>query len=222
MSIISTIIFLSIAVAMDAFAVSLGVGSCCEVKSNRGKARLAAHFGIFQSGMTALGWLTGDSIIKYIEKFDHWIALVLLGYVGIKLITAGLSDGSTAFDQDPSTGKTMVMLSFATSIDAFAVGLSLVALHVPVFATILSIGIVTAGFSAAGLLFGYRLGETFGKKMEVVGGIVLILIGIRVVFSHIGVEITRLFNSEIKIAKINRIIWYNNRFKDIRPPLLQS
>lgn len=181
-----TIIMLSLAVAMDALAVSLGIGSCCEVKSMRGKIRLASHFGIFQAGMTALGWITGESVLVYIKGFDHWIALLLLGYVGIKLIVAGIKGDGQVFNQDPSTGKVMVMLSFATSIDAFAVGLSLMALQLPVLSTVLSIGLITAALSAVGLFAGSRLGETFGKRMEILGGLILIFIGVRVVIAHMG------------------------------------
>lgn len=180
-----TIFVLAIAVAMDAFAVSLSLGTCCEIKSLRGKIRLAAHFGIFQSGMTALGWVTANTVVHYVENVDHWLAFGLLLYVGGKLIVGGFQTDKPTFDQDPSTGQTMVLLSFATSIDAFAVGLSLVAMQVPTFATILTIGLLTAGLSLVGFLAGTRLGETFGKRMEIIGGIVLILIGIQVVYSHL-------------------------------------
>lgn len=180
-----TILLLSIGLAMDAFAVSLGIGTAGEIRSFRGKMRLAAHFGIFQSGMTALGWVAGETIVNYIKGFDHWIAMLLLGYVGFNLIRASLKKDSQAFKQDPSTGKTLVLLSFATSIDAFAVGLSIVFLKVPVLITVVSIGIITFLLSAIGLFAGARLGETVGKRMETLGGLILIVIGIRVVITHI-------------------------------------
>jgi manganese efflux pump family protein len=185
LTVILTIFVLAVAVAMDAFAVSLGLGTCCEIKALRGKLRLAAHFGIFQSGMTALGWVTANTIVHYVEKLDHWLAFVLLAYVGGKLIIGGFQPDKPTFEQDPSTGRTMVMLSFATSIDAFAVGLSLVAMQVPTLATILTIGLLTAALSLVGLFTGTRLGEAFGKRMEIVGGVILILIGIQVLYSHL-------------------------------------
>lgn len=185
MTTILTIFVLAIAVAMDAFAVSLGLGTCCEIQTLRGKFRLAAHFGIFQSGMTALGWLTAATVVRYVEQIDHWLAFGLLLYVGGKLIIGGFQTDKPTFHQDPSTGRTMVLLSFATSIDAFAVGLSLVAMQVPTLATILTIGLLTGGLSLIGLFTGTRLGESFGKRMEIIGGVILILIGIQVVYSHI-------------------------------------
>jgi manganese efflux pump family protein len=170
---------------MDALAVSLGIGTAGQISSLRGKIRLAAHFGIFQSGMSALGWLTGETIIHFVENIDHWIAFALLGYVGFSLIRSGSDKDGKAFEQDPSTGKTLVMLSFATSIDAFAVGLSLALINVPVMLSIFSIGIVTLVLSALGLFAGHKLGEKFGKRMEILGGIILLGIGIRIVLTHL-------------------------------------
>ncbi len=170
---------------MDAMAVSLGIGTAGQIAALRGKMRLSAHFGIFQSGMTALGWVVGGTIVEYVKGFDHWIALVLLGYVGVNLIRSGFSKDRRAFNQDPSTGKILVLLSFATSIDAFAVGLSIVLLKIPVLPSVLAIGLVTFLLSAIGVLAGTRLGETFGKRMEILGGLILIGIGIRVVITHL-------------------------------------
>lgn len=180
-----TIALISIGLAMDALAVSLGIGTSGQISNLRGKIRLAGHFGIFQSGMTALGWLTGETIIHYVEAFDHWIAFALLAYVGINLIRSGFDKDGKAFEQDPSTGKILVMLSFATSIDAFAVGLSLALVQVPVMLSIIAIGIVTLVLSAMGLLAGHKLGEKFGKRMEIVGGIILFIIGFRILLTHL-------------------------------------
>jgi putative Mn2+ efflux pump MntP len=182
---IFTITLISIGLAMDALAVSLGIGTAGQISSLRGKIRLAAHFGIFQSGMTALGWIMGETIVYYVKGFDHWIAFLLLGYVGINLIRAGVDKDGKAFEQDPSTGRTLVILSFATSIDAFAVGLSIAFLKVPVLLSVIMIGLVALFLSAIGLFAGIRLGENFGKRMEILGGVILIGIGIRVVLTHI-------------------------------------
>ncbi|MCX6053764.1 MAG: manganese efflux pump MntP family protein [Chloroflexi bacterium] len=180
-----TITLISIGLAMDALAVSLGIGTAGQIPSLRGKIRLAAHFGIFQSGMTALGWLAGGTIVQYVSGFDHWIAFALLGYVGINLVRAGFNKNGEAFEQDPSTGKVLVMLSFATSIDAFAVGLSIVFLKVPILLSVIAIGLVTLMLSALGLFAGAKLGETFGKRMEIFGGLILLGIGTRVVLTHL-------------------------------------
>lgn len=183
--VVVTILFLAIGLAMDAFAVSLGIGTCCQVPSLRGKLRLTAHFGIFQSGMTTLGWVVGETVVNFVQNYDHWVAALLLGYVGINLIRSGLKGDGNAFEQDPSTGRTMVMLSFATSIDAFAVGLSIVMMGIPIFASIIAIGLVAFLLSMVGITAGARLGETFGKKMEVLGGLILLIIGLRVLFGHL-------------------------------------
>jgi putative Mn2+ efflux pump MntP len=180
-----TITLISIGLAMDALAVSLGIGTAGQITGLRGKIRLAAHFGIFQSGMTALGWLAGETIVYYVKEFDHWIAFALLGYVGINLIRSGLDKEGKAFEQDPSTGRVLVILSVATSIDAFAVGLSIAFLNIPILFSVIMIGIVTLLLSALGLFAGIRLGETFGKRMEILGGLILIGIGIRIVITHI-------------------------------------
>jgi putative Mn2+ efflux pump MntP len=180
-----TITLISIGLAMDALAVSLCIGTAGQIATLRGKVRLAAHFGIFQSGMTALGWLSGETIVQYVKEFDHWIAFALLGYVGINLIRSGLDKDRKAFEQDPSTGKILVMLSFATSIDAFAVGLSIAFLGVPVLLSVVMIGLVALALSAMGLFAGIRLGETFGKRMEIFGGLILLGIGLRVILTHL-------------------------------------
>lgn len=180
-----TITLISIGLAMDAFAVSLGIGTSGQVPGLRGKVRMAWHFGIFQAGMIALGWLTGETVIQYVEKIDHWIAFALLGYVGFNMIRSGFDKESQAFDQDPSTGKILVLLSVATSIDAFAVGLSLVILNIPVLLSVVMVGLVALLLSAVGLLAGCRLSEMFGKRMEILGGLILLGIGLRVVLTHL-------------------------------------
>lgn len=180
-----TIILISLGLAMDAFAVSLGIGTSGQIPDKRGKIRLAAHFGIFQAGMAALGWLAGETIIQYVQAFDHWIAFVLLAYVGINLIRSGLNPERKAFNQDPSTGKILVLLSFATSIDAFAVGLTIALLNVPVFLSICMIGVITLLLSSFGLMAGVKLSSSFGKRMEILGGVILLLIGVRVLLTHL-------------------------------------
>ena len=179
------IMLISLGLAMDAFAVSLGIGTSAQISNLRGKTRLAAHFGIFQSGMTALGWLTGSTVVSYVQKFYHWIAFILLAYVGVNLIRSGFDKDGKAFNQDPSTGKILVLLSFATSIDAFAVGLSIAFLNIPVMLSIIAIGIVAFILSAIGLFAGARLEAAFGEKMEILGGFILLAIGIRVLITHL-------------------------------------
>jgi putative Mn2+ efflux pump MntP len=180
-----TITLISIGLAMDAFAVSLGIGTVGQIPTLRGKIRLAAHFGIFQAGMNVLGWLVGETIVQYVRGFDHWLAFALLGYVSFNLIRSGLDKDGKAFNQDPSTGRVLVILSLATSIDAFAVGLSIAFLKVPILLSVIMIGVVAVLLSAVGLFAGIRLGEAFGKRMEIFGGLILLGIGIRVMITHV-------------------------------------
>ena len=181
-----TLLLIAIGLAMDCFAVSLGVGTAGTATGVRPTFRLFFHFGIFQAGMTLLGWLAGKTVVTYIAFIDHWVAFGLLSFVGVRMIRGGLrKDATEPAIPDPSRGMTLVILSIATSIDALAVGLSLALLSVNVFWSALLIGGVTAVLSLMGLLLGKQLGLRFGKSMEVLGGIILIGIGLRVLITHL-------------------------------------
>lgn len=172
---------------MDAFAVSICVGTSGQVINLRSKARLAFHFGWFQAMMTIMGWLLGSTIERYVAPIDHWIAFALLAYVGINLIRSGLKNGDVCYEKNPSKGGTMIMLSVATSIDALAVGLSMALIGSSIWMTALIIGLVALVLSAFGLQMGCRLNERFGKRTEILGGLILIGIGLRVVVTHLAV-----------------------------------
>lgn len=181
-----TIFLIAIGLAMDCFAVSLGVGTAGTATGRRPTFRLFFHFGLFQGGMTILGWLAGETIVNYIAGIDHWLAFGLLAFVGVRMIRSGFrKDGEQPAIPDPSRGMSLVMLSIATSIDALAVGLSLALLEVNVFWSALLIGGVSAALSLVGLTLGNQLGIRFGKTMEVMGGIILMGIGLRVVITHL-------------------------------------
>ncbi len=181
-----TIFLIAIGLAMDCFAVSLGVGTAGTASGPRPTFRLFFHFGIFQAGMTLLGWLAGKTVVTYIAGIDHWVAFVLLAFVGGRMLRGGLQKaGESPAIPDPSRGLTLVMLSVATSIDALAVGLSLALLSVNVFWAAALIGGVSAVLSLVGLLLGNQLGLRFGKSMEILGGIILIGIGLRVLITHL-------------------------------------
>jgi putative Mn2+ efflux pump MntP len=178
---------IAVGLAMDAFAVSLGAGTTGQVEDLRSKARLAFHFGWFQAMMTVLGWLLGSTVERYVAAFDHWIAFALLAYVGVNMIRNGFKpEADESFQRNPSKGRTMVMLSVATSIDAMAVGMSMALIGTSVWIPALIIGVVTLALSAFGLQMGCRLGEKFGKRVEIVGGLILIGIGLRVVITHLA------------------------------------
>ena len=180
-----TTILIAIGLAMDAFAVSLGVGTSGHADNPRSIFRLSFHFGLFQALMPILGWLAGSTIDQYIRSFDHWIAFILLGYVGGKMIWEGARGGPESYLADPSRGRMLVILAVATSIDALAVGLSLAMLDVPVIGPAIVIGVITAGLSLVGLRIGCRMGEKFGRRVEILGGLILIGIGLRILITHL-------------------------------------
>jgi putative Mn2+ efflux pump MntP len=178
-------IFVGIGLAMDAFTVSLGIGTARQANNRRAKFRLAFHFGLFQMGMTIVGWFAGNTIAELIQAFDHWVAMALLAYVGGNMIRSGINPDMESYVSDPSKGKLLVILSVATSIDALAVGLSMAMLNTPWLVPASIIGIVTWGLSSFGLLAGDKLGQKFGKRMEILGGLILLGIGIRVLVTHL-------------------------------------
>lgn len=184
MELITTFI-IAVSLAMDAFAVSLCVGTSGLTNDFKAKFRLAFHFGLFQTLMTLIGWFVGSTVANLINGIDHWIAFALLGYVGINMIRSGFDKDKECFEKDPSRGKTLLMLCVATSLDALAVGLSMALIKTPILLPSIIIGVVTLSLSAFGLLAGAKLGSRFGKRMEVVGGIILVFIGIRVVVTHL-------------------------------------
>jgi len=173
---------------MDAFAVAIATGIVLGTVSGRQTFRLAFHFGLFQFLMPVIGYLAGMTVERYIKGYDHWLAFGLLGYIGGKMVYEGIRAGEEGSDgKDPTRGMSLVVLSVATSIDALAVGISLGVLHTEgiVYPGVV-IGIVACTFTAAGLHLGKRLGNVFGKRMEVVGGLVLVAIGVKILFDHYG------------------------------------
>jgi putative Mn2+ efflux pump MntP len=180
-----TLALIGLSLAMDCFAVSLSVGTCPFPQTHRSKFRLTFHFGLFQGGMAFIGWLLGKSVVDLIANFDHWIALGLLSFVGIRMIIDGLKPESEIFDKDPTKGKSLIILSIATSIDAMAVGLSLAVMKTNILQATLIIGLISTLMSLIGLSIGKKLGELFGQKMEIIGGLLLNGIGIKILISHI-------------------------------------
>jgi putative Mn2+ efflux pump MntP len=173
------IVFIAIGLAMDAFAVSLGVGAQGYANKLRPAVRLSFHFGLFQFLMPLLGWYLGIQIEQYIRAVDSWIAFALLGFVGIRMVIAGWSDQQDEIRNDPTKSYTMVLLSVATSIDAFAIGVTLAMMRVEIWYPSFVIGIITACLSFFALKIGSRLSSAFGKRMEIAGGLIIALIGVK-------------------------------------------
>ncbi len=178
------LIGIAIALAMDAFAVSLA--SCCRLRRlDAGHiARLALAFGWFQFMMTALGWLAGRGLSRWISAVDHWVAFVLLVVIGGRMLWESWrpAEGSS---KDPTRGWMLLTLAVATSIDALAVGISLAVLNVSIWVPSVVIGAVAAALTTIGALFGSRLGHRFGEWAERFGGVVLIGIGVRILVDHL-------------------------------------
>jgi putative Mn2+ efflux pump MntP len=179
------ILLLALSMSMDAFAVCLGAGAQVRTAGPRPIFRLAFHFGLFQFLMPVIGWFAGTTIVRYISAYDHWVAFGLLVFVGIRMIRSGLEGGVGEQRNDPSRGWRLVLLAFATSIDALAVGFSLGLVGMTIWYPAVVIGVVTGLVSWMGIYLGNRLGQKLGNRMEIIGGIVLILIGIRILLSHL-------------------------------------
>jgi manganese efflux pump family protein len=183
-----TLIGIAVGLAMDAFAVAIGVGLKLCFVDRRQTFRLSFHFGLFQALMPVVGWLAGLTFAGLIESVDHWIAFGLLSLIGGRMLYESFraEEGVAGVVKDPTRGLSLVVLSVATSIDALAVGLSLALLQVDIWYPALVIGLVAAAFTFVGLRLGCRFGALLGRRMEAVGGIILILIGVRILFEHLG------------------------------------
>jgi len=181
-----TIFFIAVALAMDAFAVAVTTGFQVKELTGRHIFRLAWHFGLFQAMMPVIGWLSGRAVVSYIENYDHWVAFLLLFWVGANMIRESFTKETDKPFKDPTRGARLILLSIATSIDALAVGFSLAALKVSILLPVVIIGVVALCFTWTGLILGNRIlsSEGFGKKAELLGGAILIIIGINILHEH--------------------------------------
>jgi putative Mn2+ efflux pump MntP len=175
-------VIIGIGLAMDCFAVSLAAG--CSQRTSRLKIALilGSFFGIFQMGMTLGGWLLGSGFAGIISSYDHWVAGILLFVIGGKMFIEGIRDGQEV-PRDIMQIIPITILAIATSIDALAVGISFAFLEVPPVIPAVIIGIIATAFSFAGVFTGGKIGCFFGNRVDILGGVILILIGIRVITS---------------------------------------
>ena len=177
---------LALALAMDAFAVALATGLTLDPLTKRQVFRLSFHFGLFQALMPVIGWTAGKAVFRLIESSDHWVAFGLLAFVGVRMIVGALRGGDEKRStKDPTSGWDLVLLSVATSIDALAVGLSLAVIGAPIFFAAIVIGIVAAAMTVLGMLLGRRIGALWGPRVEIFGGIVLLVIGCKILIDHL-------------------------------------
>ena len=182
------VLAVALALAMDAFAVSVGISLSHEKITKQQTLRLASHFGFFQLMMPLVGWYAAQNIlVRYIEPFDHWVAFSLLVIIGGKMIYESFKRGeeSKSNKTDPTKGLSLIVLSVATSIDAFAVGLSLAALHVTILYPAIVIGMVAFFMTVLGVNIGPFFGRLIGKRAELLGGLILIIIGVKTLSDHL-------------------------------------
>jgi manganese efflux pump family protein len=183
MSFIS-IFLIALALSMDAFSVAIALGAAGRSHPAGAMIRLATAFGVFQFIMPILGWLLGRTVVSYIEDYDHWIAFALLTIVGIRMIKEYFDKEEKERTKDPTKGWSLLMLSTATSIDALAVGVSFAFFDVNIYYAGAVIGIVCFIITALGMFFGKALSRILGKKAVLIGALVLIAIGIKIVVEH--------------------------------------
>ena len=180
---------LAIALSMDAFAVSICKGLALPKIHLRSLLIVGAWFGGFQALMPLLGWLLGSQFAEHISAFDHWIAFVLLAAIGVNMIREALSrDEEDSDDLTPALGvRTMFVMAVATSIDALAVGVTFAFLSVRILPAICLIGVTTFLLSGLGLKLGNLFGVRYKARAELAGGIILVLLGVKILLEHLGV-----------------------------------
>ena len=192
------------ALSMDAFAVSITKGMTIKNLKKSTALKMALAFGVFQGGMPLLGWALGISFESYIKSIDHWIAFILLGFIGFNMIKGFFDDRkegkeselefSATADEHDLSNKEIIMLAVATSIDALAVGISFAFLNVSIIPAASIICIITFLVCVVGVFVGNKVGDIFNGYAELVGGVILILIGFNIFNEHTQI-LNNIFNS---------------------------
>ncbi|GAB1431996.1 manganese efflux pump MntP family protein [Spirochaetota bacterium] len=186
-----TYFLVGLGLTMDAFAVSVSSGMCIKDLKTYEAFRASLFFGLFQFGMPIMGWYLGSSFSVYIKELDHFIAFGLLSFIGDKMIYDAIrSKSRAACDDEAETAKirsinTLLILSVATSIDALAVGLGYACIGAPILVPAIIIGMTTFTFCLFGFEFGRRIGSILKEWAEIAGGIVLIVIGLKILLEHL-------------------------------------
>lgn len=198
------LIFTAFALSMDAFAVSITKGMTIKNLKKSTALKMALAFGVFQGAMPLLGWALGISFESYIKSIDHWIAFILLGFIGFNMIKGFFDDRkeenaselefSATTDVDDLSNKEIIMLAVATSIDALAVGISFAFLNVSIIPAASIICIITFLVCVVGVFVGNKVGDIFNGYAELVGGVILILIGFNIFNEHTQI-LSKIFNS---------------------------
>lgn len=179
----------ALGLSMDAFAVSICKGLGMKKLKYAQALIIALFFGGFQAIMPLLGWMLGSQFQYHIENIDHWIAFVLLGFIGAKMLWDGVhsSEGECCKDETPLDLKELFMLAIATSIDALAVGITFAFLQVDIVPAVSMIGVITFALAFLGVIVGNKFGSRYEKPATIAGGVVLILIGCKILLEHLGI-----------------------------------
>lgn len=178
---------IAVALALDAMAVTIGLACYLNGLDRRQTFRLALHFGVFQFIMPVIGWFIGENLLRLVADYDHWIAFGLLLLIGLRMIRESFKKDEERFNaQDPTRGWSLIVLALATSQDALATGLSLPVLGINIWLVSAVIGLMAFSLTVASSRVGPLLGKVFGRRAEVAGGVILILIGLKILIDHLG------------------------------------
>ena len=184
-----SILLVGFAMSTDAFAAAVGKGAAMNKPRFPDALRAGLIFGVIEAITPIIGWLLGRAASQYVEAFDHWIAFVLLGALGIHMIVAGLkpeeAEGEDSAEKPRHGFWALAVTGFATSIDAMAIGVGLAFLDVHIGVVALVIGLCTMTMVTAGIMLGRVLGRLAGKRAEIIGGVILIIIGCTILYEHL-------------------------------------
>lgn len=181
---IISILLIAIGLSMDAFAVSISNGIVLKQVNFKAAFKIGLFFGAFQGIMPVIGWFAGMTFSDYITSFDHFIAFILLAFIGGNMIYESIKGDDDKKTKDPNNTKVLLIMAIATSIDALAVGVSFAMVKTPIMLPAIIIASTTFIISVIGVFIGKRVGELFKKRAEILGGIVLILIGFKILIEH--------------------------------------
>ena len=191
MALVIELFLLGVGLSMDAFAVSVCKGLGMKKLNKKQALIIGLYFGGFQALMPYVGWLLGSQFQKYITSIDHWIAFILLGFIGGKMMIEAVREWNEEEVVDvmdaPIDHKNMLVLAVATSIDALTVGITFAFLGTPIVEAITIIGITTMVISIAGVVVGNFFGSRYKSKAEFIGGLILVLLGLKILLEHLGI-----------------------------------
>lgn len=191
MALVIELFLLGVGLSMDAFAVSVCKGLGMKKLNKKQALIIGLYFGGFQALMPFVGWLLGSQFQKYITSIDHWIAFILLGFIGGKMMIEAVREWNEEEVVDvmdaPIDHKNMLVLAVTTSIDALTVGITFAFLGTPIVEAITIIGITTMVISIAGVVVGNFFGSRYKSKAEFIGGLILVLLGLKILLEHLGI-----------------------------------